>query len=138
MANAVKIICCPQSASMRCMRVADLLAEELGETFPVLGRQAECNPADALVSKPDANAAIGKGSKAELGVTLNKHFTMLFGRLCSNARQKPSSCLGKLTNYFLYLAGRKITVEIDGNLGRFAVRAHGEKPSSDVNEFPKG
>ena len=58
--------------SMRCVRVAELLAEEVGQPFSGGSIQGEGLQADALVSEPDAQPAMGQGTHADFGVGLFK------------------------------------------------------------------
>lgn len=55
----------PRAAnSVRCVRVADLLAEEVSDFHDFVRSQLERNPTQAGVSQPDAEAAVDAGSDA--------------------------------------------------------------------------
>lgn len=51
--------------SVRRVRVADLLAEEVGETFSRFGVDRKSNPSDPLASQIDPKPAVGEGPDAE-------------------------------------------------------------------------
>lgn len=50
-------------ASVRCVRVAGLLTEEVSEFRPLGGTEREGHPAEPGVSQPVPQAAIGEGSE---------------------------------------------------------------------------
>lgn len=55
----------PAGQSVRRVRVACLLAEELEEFLPARGAELEGNPTNALASKPDAKSPIDEGTDSE-------------------------------------------------------------------------
>ena len=55
----------PKAAnSVRCVRVADLLAEEVSDFHDFIRSQLKGDPAEAGVSQPDTEAAVDAGSDA--------------------------------------------------------------------------
>jgi hypothetical protein len=51
--------------SVRCVRVAELVREELAQPEFCRGAQRESEPADAVVAQPDAQAAVDEGADGE-------------------------------------------------------------------------
>ena len=103
--------------SMRSMRVADALAEELEEIVSSNCAEGESKPAKAFVSQPDANATISQGAQRILRLVLYKNLGFRFfrWRIELNRRIETGSSLSKASNYLFKLSGRKLAVEL--NLG---------------------
>ena len=51
--------------SMRCMRVADLLSEELEEFLSAGSAEPEGHPSGSFASQPDPDSAIREGADSE-------------------------------------------------------------------------
>ena len=52
-------------ASLKSLRVADLLEQEVGKPFSVFSREVESNPTETLASEPNPNPTVSEVSDAE-------------------------------------------------------------------------
>ena len=109
----------PPTQSMRCVRVADLLAEEIGERFFLGGGQREGQPAEAVVSEPDTQAAVGPCADGETRGVLDERVAgdEVIGRIERYGRLQPGARECKLVDDG-FQVGR---VELSFHLDRYGL-----------------
>lgn len=119
------------TGSMRCMRVADALAEEINEPVFIGGGQRESQPANTLISEPDASAPIYQGSHTEFSVGLNKNFIVRIvrGWLDRHRRNNRGPRSGDISNDLFKISRGKLTVQLNQCLLIVMGDGHGDKES---------